>query len=208
MQHWQNTRQPSKRDHDSAVVTDAILVPVDAENAARLPTSATKQHKVIDFAIEQTSDTPTITKDEAASCSIIRETIRNRKIPEEIAEIITESWRHATKSKYEAIPKKWKQHALSRNEDPIDTSVESVLSFLHGMYTKGCLYSGLCGARSALSSVVCIKGFSKLSDHPMISRYLKRMFNRHLPLRKYTQIWDINQILDYYTNLPDNEELD
>ena len=73
---------------------------------------------------------------------------------------------------------------------------------------KGCLYSGLYGAKSAVSSVVCIKGFSKLSDHPMISRYLKRMFNRHLPLRKYTQIWDINQILDYYTNLPDNEELD
>ena len=87
------------------MVADRILVSFDAENAGRLPASATKQHKVIDFAIEQTSDTPTITKDEAASCSIIRETIRNRKIPEEFAEIITESWRHATKSKYEATPK-------------------------------------------------------------------------------------------------------
>ena len=207
VQHWQNTRQQSKWDHEHAVVANPILAPFDTETAARLTTSATKQHKVIDFAIEQTSDTPTITKDEAASCSIIRETIRNRKIPEEIAEIITESWRHATKSKYEAIPKKWKQHALSRNEDPIDTSVESVPSFLHGMYTKGCLYSGVCGARSALSSVVCIKGFSKLSDHPMISRYLKGIFNRHPPLPKYTQIWDIDQVLDHYTNLPDNGEL-
>ena len=76
------------------------------------------------------------------------------------------------------------------------------------MYTKGCLYSGLCGARNALSSVVCIKGFSKLSDHPMISRYLKRIFNRQPPLPKYTQIWDINQVLNYYTNLPDNKELE
>ena len=208
MRHWQNTRQPSKRDHDYAVVTDPILVPVDAENAARLPTSATNQHKVIDFAIEQTSDTPTITKDGAASCSIIGETIRNRKIPEDITEIITESWRNNTRSKYEAILKKWKQHTSLRNQDLIYTSVASVLSFLHGMYTKSCLYSVLCGARSALSSVVCIKGFSRLSDHPMISRYLKRMFNRHLPLPKYTQVWDINQILDYYTNLPDNEELE
>ena len=49
------------------MVTDPILVPVDAENAARLPTSATKQLKVVDFAIEQTSNTPTITKDEATS---------------------------------------------------------------------------------------------------------------------------------------------
>ena len=85
-------------------MADPILVPVDAENAATLPTSATKQLKV-DFAIKQTSDTPTITKDEAASCSIIRETIRNRKIPDGIAEIIMELWRHTTQSKYEAILK-------------------------------------------------------------------------------------------------------
>ena len=87
------------------MVADLISVPFDAKNAPRLPTSVTKQHKVIDFAIEQTSNTPTITKVEAASCSIIWETIRIRKIPEEIAEIITESWRHTTKSKYEAILK-------------------------------------------------------------------------------------------------------
>ena len=61
-------------------------------------------------------------------------------------------------SKYEAILKKWKQHGLSGNEGPIDTSAESVLSVLLGMYTKGCLCSGLCGARNALSSNVC-RGF-------------------------------------------------
>ena len=63
-----------------------------------------------------------------------------------------------------------------------------------------------CGARSALSSVVCVKRFSKLPDHPMISRYLKGIFNRHPPLPKYKQIWDINQVLDYYTNLSVNKE--
>ena len=83
-----------------------------------------------------------------------------------------------------------------------------MLSFLDGMYTKGCLYSDLCGATSVLSSVVCIKGFSKLSDHPMISRYLKGIFNRHPPLLKYKQIWDINEVLEYYANLPDNKELE
>ena len=105
--YWCNTekdtRQPCKQDHDYAVVADPISVPFDAKNAARLPVSVTKQHKVIDFAIEQTSDTPTITKVEATSCSNIGETIRNRKVLEETAKIITESWRHTTKSKYEAI---------------------------------------------------------------------------------------------------------
>ena len=66
-------------------------------------------------------------------------TIRSRKIPEEIAKIIA---RRTTRSKYKAILKKWKQHALSRNEDPIDTSEESVLSLLHGMCNKGCYIMG------------------------------------------------------------------
>ena len=70
------------------MAADPNLVTFDAKSGARLPTSVTKQHKVIDFVIEQTSDTPTIIKVEAASCSIFRETIRHRKIPEEIAEII------------------------------------------------------------------------------------------------------------------------
>ena len=42
----------------------------------------------------------------------------------------------------------------------------------------------------------------------MISRYLKGIFNRHRPLSKATQIWDINQVLEYYTIFPDNEELE
>ena len=53
-----------------------------------------------------------------------------------------------------------------------------------------------------------MKEFSKLLDHPIISRYLKEIFNRHSTLPKYTQILDINQVSGYYTNLPDHEELE
>ena len=42
----------------------------------------------------------------------------------------------------------------------------------------------------------------------MISKYLKVIFNRHPPLPKYTQMWDIKQVLDYYANFSDNEELE
>ena len=121
------------------MLADPILVPVDVENAARLPISANKQLKFVDFVIEQARDTPTITKYEAASCSIIMETIRNRKIPDDIAEISMESWRRITHSKYEAILKKWKQHALSRNEDPIDTSHSYMECTLKAVYIVSCV---------------------------------------------------------------------
>ena len=44
------------------MVADPIFVPVDAENAARLPTSAIKQLEILDFAIEQTRTHPLLPK--------------------------------------------------------------------------------------------------------------------------------------------------
>ena len=56
------------------------------------------------------------------------------------------------------------------------------------MYRNGCLYSGLCASRSALSSSITTKGHLKLSDHLLISRYLNGIYNRHPPLPKYVNI--------------------
>ena len=75
------------------------------------------------------------------------------------------------------------------------------------MYVNGCLYSGLCAAHSALSSIVTIKGYTKLSEHPFISCYLKGIYNRHPPLSKYTSIWDISLVLDYYNSIETNDKL-
>ena len=76
------------------------------------------------------------------------------------------------------------------------------------MYRNGCLYSGLCAARSALSSSITIKGYLKLSDHPLISRYLKGIYNRHPPLPKYVDIWDLTLLLKYYEQKENNDCLE
>ena len=78
---------------------------------------------------------------------------------------------------------------------------------MHGMYINGCLYGGLCAAPSALSSIVTIKGYTKLSEHPFISRCLKCIYNRYPPLPKYTTIWDISLVLDYYNSIEKNDKL-
>ena len=77
---------------------------------------------------------------------------------------------------------------------------------MHGMYINGCLYSGLCVARSALSSILTIKGYTKLSEHYFISHYLKGIYNRHPPLPKYTSIWDISLVLVYYNSIETNDK--
>ena len=79
---------------------------------------------------------------------------------------------------------------------------------IHAWYVHKWLFnSGLCAARSALSSIVTIKGYKKLSEHPFISRYLKSIYNRHPSLPKYTNIWDISLGLDYYNIIQTNDKL-
>ena len=91
--------------------------------------------------------------------------------------------------------------------DPSIADVNTVLAFLHGMYLNGCLYSGLCAARRAFSSAVTINGLIKLSDHPLISRYLKDIYNRHPVLPKYSNTWEMPLLLKYYDIIDNNENL-
>ena len=66
----------------------------------------------------------------------------------------------------------------------------------------------MCSKGSALSSSVTIKGYLKLSDHPLVSRYLKGICNRHSPLPKYVDIWDLSLLLKYYEHKENNDCLE
>ena len=44
-----------------------------------------------------------------------------------------------------------------------------------------------------------------MSNHPLISRYMKGIYNKHPPLPKYVNIWDMNTLLIYYDKGPNSE---
>ena len=94
--------------------------------------------------------------------------------------------------------------AISRNENPYFPDVIARLAFLHGMYHNGCLYSGLCAARSAFYNSITIKGYLNLSNHPLVLRCLKDIYDRHPPLSKYMDIWDLTVLLKYYEQKENN----
>ena len=67
----------------------------------------------------------------------------------------------------------------------------NVRSFLYGIYGGESLYSSICAARNALSSVVSITGYERLSHHPLVSRFFEGIFNsfsRNPLLPKYFNI--------------------
>ncbi len=118
-----------------------------------------------------------------------------------------EYWRDKTKSQYNSVLRRWESFCDEFGENPIYPTVNKLLEFFLQLYKGGCLYSGLCAARSALAAVVTIPGYASISEHPMIARFLKGIFNRHPPLPKYFNILDLNEVLHFYNSLPENNLL-
>ena len=131
----------------------------------------------------------------------------NRDLQEEVMDNICLSWRHTTISRYEGVLRQWKNYCCQTGVDSLVTNVKNMLHFLHGMYKRGCRCSGICPARSALSSAITIPGYERMSNHPLISRYIKCIYNKHQPLPKYVNIWDMNKLLLYHDNMGPNSEL-
>ena len=106
--------------------------------------TATTDKENIDFAIKEMGSSSTTSKTKANSSSFNSEAISNRELPQEIEEVITDTWRTSTRSIFEFVLKRCKCCTLLWNENHYITSIESVLTFLHGTYNGGCLCSSLC----------------------------------------------------------------
>ena len=80
------------------------------------------------------------------------------------------------------------------------------------MYLKDVCNLGLksvAAARSVLGNYATLINpkYSELTSHVFVSRLIKGMGNLHPPHRPYQQIWNPQQVLDYFKREPPNEEL-
>ena len=162
---------------------DTVLVSNDGVSSPKFPRSTSS--KSFGTIIQQRIASSLVSENESAGNSFIGKAFRHTELPSGVTKVILESWRPSTRSRYESVLKLWHNYAISRNEDSNSPDVKTILTFTHGMYLGGCLCGGLWAARSALSSVVTITGYLILSEHPLVSRYLRGIYNRHPPLPKY-----------------------
>ena len=168
--------------------TTQILVSYDGIITKKFPDTSSSEYS--NFTIQKTSKTPILSKNETNSPSLIKENFWITNLPRKITDFIADLRRLSTRSWYKSVIKWWFFYPISRNTDSCTPNVNKVLSFMHGMITYGCLYSGHCAVRSALSSIATFKGYTKLSEHPFDSHSLKVVYNRHSLLPNYTSVWD------------------
>ena len=83
------------------------------------------------------------------------------------------------------------------------TKVGALLEFFNDLfYREKASYSAINAARSAMASCLSLEDSTyTVGTHPLISRYLKGVFQLRTPTPRYGCIWDVQVVLNYLRGL-------
>ena len=204
----ENTARQSKCCYSRSDVDHTTMVPYVPEDVGKYTIDLQLQYQQLTSSQSSKQNTSIVSKTKIPSSQSFRELISLPRISKDTRDIILSSWRETTTSKYSSTVNKWKIFCAERKEDPIYTSVNTVLEFLTFVFKSGVSYSTICGTRSALASIVTLSdSHCKLSDHPLIGRFVKGVYHMRPPLPRYTHTWDVNLIFDYWQQQDNNSKL-
>ena len=175
----------------SKSVDNTVLVSNNALPPDRSPHSVPFRFKNAFPTIQTVESSPTVSKASIFSSHPIGHSLAQFSFPWEIEEVILAAWKPKTAVKYKSFIDRWKRFCIQGSENCYTPSMNSVLKFLYYLYKNGCYYTGLSSACSALSTIMLIEGYSKLSDHPLISKFMKGIYSQHPTLPCYANIWEI-----------------
>ena len=138
----------------------------------------------------------------------IRRSCSSQGFSERVTEVIRRSWRTSTESAYNSAWRQWVGWCMERETDPLSAPVSEVLEFLYERFEAGRQYRTINTLRSAISMTHDEVDGVRIGQHPMVSRFLKGVFNIRPPAPKYTVTWDVDTVLEYICQLPENGDLD
>ena len=131
---------------------------------------------------------PTAQETSTTGLPLVRDLLTSKGVSAGAATIIMQSWQAGTQKQYHTYHQRWRVFCRSRGIKPISASLEDGLEFLHHQYENGLPYSGINTARSALSTVIFLPDGSSFGNHPLVSRFLKGVFESRPSLPRYKDI--------------------
>ena len=137
------------------------------------------------------ADSSTAFKVSTSGLSLVRESLCEKGLRKQTLQIIMASWRDSTQNQYAGYLQKWQRFCTGRKVDIFSPPLEEVLHFLTELFEANCGYSALNTARSALSTFIVLPGNISVGNHPLVTRFMKGVFQSRPTFPKYTEIWDV-----------------
>lgn len=106
-----------------------------------------------------------------------------------------QSWRSGTTTQYQTYHKKWESFCCQRHINPLQATLQDGINSLGDLFATGVGYSCINTARSALSSIIVLPGSVHFGSHPLVTGFVKGVFETRPSLPRYKEIWDVNSVL-------------
>ena len=164
------------------MLVDNPVLPPKRKKLLFLPSSPEKIH-------------PLYPKLELLDVPLVWRSLESQGISTEASRIIVQSWRSGTTTQYQTYYKKWESFCCRRKINPLQATLQDGINFLGDLFATGVGYSCINTARSALSSIIVLPGSVHFGSHPLVTRFVKGVFESRPSLPRYKEIWDVNSVL-------------
>lgn len=134
---------------------------------------------------------------------IIKQSVRDKRFSEEVAEFVSQSRRPSTRKVYDAKWRIFTGWCRTKQIDPVTAPINVVADFLlHLFQVKKCQISTIKGYRSTISNTLKFKTGRIIGSHPVISELIKS-FELQRPIqRSLTPKWNLPWVLQSLCDSP------
>lgn len=185
--------QNRKSHINCAQVDSGPLVPYNNDNVNQASIPHTSLSKYIDNAKQHKESAPVISF-ETDGLSIIREKFKREGVNKKLIKILMQGWRPSTLRQYSVYLNRWTLFCVEHSVDPLHRDELLALEFLRKLFKQGYGYSALNTARSALSTLFDNPPFG---ESPLVTRFMRSVYNIRPNLPRYNSTWDISVVLKY-----------
>ena len=193
---------------DSSSMERPTLVPSPTGTVNRLSYSSADDRED-NLSPVRPSDDPSVMANAETSCmAAFRSRLQATGLSDEVCKILQSSWRQNTQKRYEGPWKLWSSWCLQRNLDPFSAPVVDVLAFLAEQFNmRGLAYRTISVYKACISQIHNPVEGQQLGNLPIVSRFMKGVFQLKPAAPKTCSTWSVGPVLQYLSSLEPLEKL-
>ena len=200
-------KRTSRHDSDHTYMAKPAVVSNDTRDEFRESDSVASNEGLINEPRRKDTSTNRTKRAHPGGMESERKRVSSQGFSEEATRLLTNRLRKGTQASYEYSWSKWCCWAGDREINIFRATVEDIVNFLSDMSVAGHEYSTINGFRSSLSQFhPHIDGFP-VGQHPDVVKVMGGIFNEKPPKPKYSEFWDVGEVLDEVRLWGENETL-
>ena len=153
-------------------------------------------------------EAPTEHKQVDSSClAAVRQCFSKYQVSERVSKIIFASWHSGTESQYKFCWAKWHSWCMEWEISPVSCNRNFVLEFLTDLFYQNYQYGTINVYRSTISASHLLIDGSPIGSHPLISHFMKGIFELRPPQPCLFTTLSVMTVLKYLKSLSPQEDL-